>query len=83
MNRDCSAIAEVRFAPNSDRRADIRDRQLRANPEISQPLLDYLVDERKYAGWNVEAERFGGLEVDDQLELGRLHHWHLGRVCSF
>jgi hypothetical protein len=34
--------------------------------------LDHLVDARKQRGRHVEAERLGGLEVDDELELGRL-----------
>ena len=29
-------------------------------------------------GGTVEAERLGGLEVDDQLELGRLHDRQVG-----
>ena len=28
-------------------------------------------------GWNVETERLGGLEIDHQLELGRLHDWQI------
>ena len=31
-------------------------------------------------GGTVEAERLGGLEVDDQLELGRLHDRQVGRL---
>src|SRR5438445_6521354 len=46
-------------------------------------LFDHLVRECHHAGWNFEAQCFGGLQIDDQLELGRLHHRHLGRVCSF
>ena len=29
-----------------------------------------------------QAERLGGLEVDDQLELGRLHHRQVGRLVA-
>ena len=31
---------------------------------------------------HVEAERLGGLEVDDQLELGRLLHRQVGRLLA-
>ena len=33
-------------------------------------------------GGTVEAERLGGLEVDDQLELGRLPHRQIGRLLA-
>ena len=32
--------------------------------------------------WNLEAERFGGFEIDDQLEFGRLHHRQVGRLVA-
>ena len=31
-------------------------------------------------GGTVEAKRLGGLEVDDELEFGRLHHRQVGRL---
>ena len=34
-------------------------------------------------GGTVEAKRLGGLEVDDQFELGRLHDREVGRVGTF
>ena len=33
-------------------------------------------------GGTVEAERLGGLEIDDQLELGRLHDRQVGRLLA-
>jgi hypothetical protein len=33
--------------------------------------------------WHVEAQRFGGLEVDDQLKPGRRFHWKFGRLRAF
>ena len=33
-------------------------------------------------GGTVEAERFGGLEIDDQLELGRLLHRQVGGLLA-
>jgi hypothetical protein len=35
-------------------------------------LFDHLVGAGEQRGWHLEAERVGGLEVDHQLELGRL-----------
>ena len=41
-------------------------------------LLDHLVGDREHARWNGKAERLGGLEIDDQLELGWLHDRQVG-----
>src|SRR5712691_3494077 len=46
-------------------------------------LLDYLIrleEERRGDG---EVERLGGLEVDDQLELGGLLYWQVRRLGTF
>jgi hypothetical protein len=34
------------------------------------------------AGWDGEAERLGGLEVDDELEFGRLLDLQVGRLLA-
>jgi hypothetical protein len=40
-------------------------------------LFDHLVGGGEQRLWHREAERFGGLEIDDQLELGRSHDRHV------
>ena len=41
-------------------------------------LLDHLVGARDQRRWDRQSERLGGLEINDQLELGRL----FDRVCK-
>ena len=38
---------------------------------------------REQLGWNLETERLGGLEVDHELELGRLHNRQISRLLAF
>ena len=44
------------------------------------PLLDHLVRRRQQSFRYGEAERFGGLEVDDEIETGRLHDREISRL---
>ena len=74
----------VRFTPNSDRGADIRDRQLRANKRHMQrskmlSLFDHLVDASEQRWWHVEAECLCSPEIDNQFELGRCLHRKVSR----
>ena len=43
-------------------------------------LFDHLVGGEQQTGRHLETERSGGSQIDDQLELGRLHHWQFGRL---
>src|SRR5262245_57818005 len=40
--------------------------------------LDHVVGAGKEVRWDRQAERLGGLEIDDQLERRRPHHWQIG-----
>ena len=46
-------------------------------------LLDHLVCGRQQRFRDGEAERLGGLEVDDEIEFGRLQHRQVGRLLAF
>src|SRR5262249_26959972 len=61
-------LAKVRYRPQ----ADIRVR-----------LLDHLVRAQEQVPRNREAERLGGLHVDDKLELGRLFDRQISRLRAF
>jgi len=45
-------------------------------------LLDHLVGKREQRRRHVDAKRLGGLEVNDQLELSRLHNRQVRRALS-
>src|SRR6516164_5434578 len=47
---------------------------------LANSLLDHFVGGGKQRWRNGEAERRGGLEVDDHLELGWLLNWKIGRL---
>ena len=51
----CGALARVRFGPIAD----------------IAGLLDDLVGASQQRGWNVDANRFGSLQIYDELELSR------------
>jgi hypothetical protein len=64
----------VRFAPESGHQPTRRGCPLSATSGLMQcskpQLFDYLVGQLLKMQGHVEAKRLGGLQVDDQLELG-------------
>src|SRR5260370_6393527 len=65
---------DVRFTPDSDRTADMVVGPFRANKRHRNALFDHFSGSRQQGRWNVDAERFGGPEVDVQIKLGGLLH---------
>ena len=65
----CSAKGHVRFTPESDVNRGNRNVRFVPIADIAA-LFDHLIGDRKQARWNCKPERFGGLEIDRQLELG-------------
>ena len=62
----CGATRDVRFVPI----ADIGD------------LFDHLVGAALHRLWHGNAERLGGLEIDDQLDFRWLLDWQVGRLLA-
>jgi hypothetical protein len=52
------------------------------NCRIAKGLFDHLVGGGEQLRWYGDAERFWGLEVDDQLERGRLKDRQIGGLCA-
>src|SRR5262245_45944547 len=62
-----------------------RCRKFRRGSFIFEPpftSFDYLVGAGEQCWWYGEAEHPGGLLVDDELELGRLHDRQIRRLCA-
>src|SRR5215472_3573900 len=51
---------------------------LRCRKGAIHPSFNHLVGGRKQRRWNGETKRSGSRNVDDEIELGRLHHWKVG-----
>ena len=51
-------------------------------PQQNVSLFDHLVGAAKERGRDFEAERLGGLEVDDELDFSGLLHWQVGRLVA-
>src|SRR2546429_6596132 len=78
----------VRFCPKSRHRCCVPARPLRARSGCEQmqqvaPLLDHLVGAAEQRDWKSDAERMGGLEIDDQLGFCGLLHREVGRLLAF
>src|ERR1019366_8807174 len=51
-------------------------------PQQSAPLVDQLIGSGEQRLWHGEAERFGGLQINNKLELGGLLDRNVARLCS-
>jgi hypothetical protein len=61
---------------------DPKRRFATVNYRTAKGSLDHFVGDGEQCRRHVEAQRFGSLEVNDQLELSRLHDWQVGRLFA-
>ena len=54
-----------------------------SNRSKRNALLDHLVGEQLQRVGHFEAKRLGGLQVDDELDFGRLQDRHVGGLRAF
>jgi len=61
--------------PDKKRAEEVKARPPRPPSSVmnSLRLIDHLVGAREQRGWHFDANGLGGLEIDGQLKLGRLH----------
>jgi hypothetical protein len=74
-------LRHVRFAPKADKRADVSlsplcattgREQMQQTTCANARLSDHLVGAQQERFGDRQAERLGGREIDDEVELGRL-----------
>src|SRR5262245_28524896 len=80
-------IGAVRFAPKADKRTlasicPLRAKSDRMRRSKKAQLFDPLVGEQLNRVGHLQAERLRGLQVDDELELGRLQYRQLGGLAA-
>jgi hypothetical protein len=70
---------------NDDHVAFLKQRVTAWNgwPEKRQVVDVDLVGQGQHLRGDVEAQRLSGIEVDHQLEFGRLRDWQIGRLGTF
>jgi hypothetical protein len=77
-------LGEVRSSPNNGHVTTASACLKSAKPGLTvqqiAALFDHLVGARKQCRWHKDAKRLCGLQIDHQIELGRLFDRQVGRL---
>jgi hypothetical protein len=74
--------AQCPLYPNKRTSTDATGMSAKCQERTSARLFEHLVGASEQHRWHVEAQRLRGIEVDYQLEFGRLLNWQEAKLVA-
>src|SRR6266704_2940887 len=76
-------VWHFRYGSKSGRASACPEGPRRANSRSQRTLFNHFVGAAEQHRWHFEAERFRSLEIDTQIEFGRLEKRDISRISTF